>query len=192
MKLSILTPSIPTRLHKAGKLHGEIARQIAAAGAEDEVEHLILTDNRQRSIGAKRQALVEAARGDYVAFVDDDDRICEGYVAGLLRGIAEGVDVVTFDQRAVVNGQESKVVFQLGQGNGPFVPGGVTKRDAWHVCAWKRGKVAGCQFGESNYGEDEVWNRQARKRVRSEAHIPAVLMEYHHDAKETAAPPPIS
>ena len=191
MKLSILTPSIPTRLHKVGKLASEIQQQIRSHQAEGEVEHLIFTDNRARSIGAKRQALVDIARGEYVAFVDDDDWIRPEYVSELLRGISSGADVVTFRQEAVVNGKKSTVHFELGKGNQGFNPGGITQRDAWHVCAWKRSKVKNCRFLENNYGEDEVWNVQARQKVRTTYHVPQVLMEYHHDEAETAAPAPI-
>lgn len=187
MKLSILTPSIPSRLEKAVALSEEIQRQAAEIGT-DEVEHLIFTDNRRRTIGAKRQALVDIARGEYVAFVDDDDRICSEYLANLLKGVRSGADVVTFEQDAWYNGQHSRVVFQLGQGDGLWEPNGVTGRDAWHVCAWRRSLVRHCQFEESNYGEDAVWCRQARQLARNSVHIDKVLHEYHHDAALTAAP----
>lgn len=191
MKLSILTPTIPERLHQAGKLHATIRQQLRSAGAGHLVEHLILCDDKKRSIGAKRQALADIARGEYLAFVDDDDLIRDGYVARLLAGMEDSPDVVTFQQRAVWNGLESVVEFRLGRGDGPFMPGGVTLRDAWHVCAWRRAVVAGCQFGESNYGEDAVWCRQARRRAKTEFHIPEILHEYHHDEKLTAAPVPV-
>ena len=148
----------------------------------------MLSDNRQRSIGAKRQALVDMARGQYIAFVDDDDDISDNYVSELLAAAASGADVITFHQHAVYNGLQSTVHFRLGQGDGAFIPGGITKRDAWHVCAWRRDTVAGCQFLESNYGEDRAWALQARKRVKTSIHIDKVLHTYRHDAATTAAP----
>lgn len=183
MKLSILTPTIPGREAQARALSEKIASQ-----TQDGVEHLILSDNRTRSIGAKRQSLVDIARGQYVAFVDDDDDISDGYVGRILEAIAANPDVVTFQQRAIYNGLESTVHFRLGQGDGQFIPGGITKRDAWHVCAWKRAAVDGCQFLENNYGEDLAWCVQARKRAKTEIHIPEILHTYRHDAATTAAP----
>lgn len=189
MKLSILTPSIPERLKQVDRLTAEIERQAAELGRTD-VEHLVFIDNRRRSIGAKRQALVDISRGEYVAFVDDDDRIRPGYVRELLAAADTGADVLTFRQMAHFNDLRSEVRFKLGQGDGPFTPGGQTDRDAWHVCAWRRDVVAGCQFGESNYGEDLVWCRQARKRARNTVHIPKILHEYRHSEATTAAPAP--
>jgi glycosyltransferase involved in cell wall biosynthesis len=152
------------------------------------VEHLVLCDNRARSIGAKRQALVDIARGEHIAFVDDDDDISDDYVVELLKAIESGADVITFHQRAIYNGLESEVHFGVKNQDGPFTPGGITLRAPWHVCAWKREVVAGCLFGESNYGEDLCWCLQARRRIRTGHHIPKTLHTYRHDAATTAAP----
>lgn len=186
MKLSILTPTIPGREKQAQALSEKMTSQIGTLP----VEHLILSDNRRCSIGAKRQRLLDIARGEYIAFVDDDDDVSDDYVVSLLAGIETGADVVTFEQRAIYNGLESKVVFKLGQQDGPFVPGGITTRAPWHVCAWKRSKVKRCQFGESNYGEDKEWCLQARQMVRTTVHLPLILHTYRHDAETTAAPEP--
>jgi Glycosyl transferase family 2 len=186
--LSILTPTIPLRIQLIGMdcqwLMSEINDQIGGLP----VEHLVLCDNRARSIGAKRQSLVDIARGKYIAFVDDDDEVSDDYVERLLFAAATGADVITFRQRAIYNGLESEVHFGINNQDGPFNPGGITLRAPWHVCAWKREVVAGCLFGESNYGEDLVWCQQSRKRVRTAHHIDAVIHTYRHDAATTAAP----
>lgn len=187
MILSILTPTIPGREAQLQTLQAKIAKQIGGQA----VEHLILSDNRKRSIGAKRQALVNIARGQYIAFVDDDDDITDTYVEDILAATASGADVITFLQAATYNGQHSIVDFQLNQGDHAYEPGGFTKRDAWHVNAWRRAAVAGCQFGESNYGEDHTWCVQARRRVKTTFHIPKILHFYRHDAATTAAPEPV-
>jgi len=201
MILSILTPTIPGRERQLQTLQWRIEEQIAALPTRTEalrsaprtsgqVEHLILSDNRTRSIGAKRQSLLDIARGQYIAFVDDDDGIADNYVQELLAAAASGADVITFLQHAIYNGKQSVVDFQLGQGDHGFVPGGITIRDAWHVNAWRRSRVAHCQFGETNYGEDLTWCLQARRMVETTVHIPKILHFYRHDAATTAAPEP--
>lgn len=184
MKLSILTPTIPGREAQLKALQTKITNQSIGKP----VEHLALCDNRARTIGAKRQALVDIARGEYIAFVDDDDDIANDYVSSVLDAIAKGTDVITFEQRAIYNGLESKIVFGVNNRDEPFKPGGITLRAPWHVCAWRRESVADCQFSESNYGEDRIWSIQARKRARTGYHIARVLHTYIHDAKTTAAP----
>lgn len=187
MILSILTPTIPERRTKCMYV---LADKIAKQMGGQAVEHLILSDNRKRSIGAKRQALLDIARGQYIAFVDDDDDIADGYVEELLKATVSGADVITFMQAATYNGKKSVVDFQLGQGDQYFNPGGITIRDAWHVNAWRRSRVAHCQFGETNYGEDLTWCLQARRMAETTVHIPKILHFYNHDAATTAAPEP--
>lgn len=182
--LSILTPTIPGRENQLKNLGEKLADQIG----DKPVEWLALSDNRKRSIGAKRQALVDIARGQYIAFCDDDDDVSDDYVSSLLAAAETGADVITFRQRAIYNGLESEVHFGARNPDGQFNPGGITLRAPWHVCAWRREVVAGCLFGESNYGEDLVWCQQARKRIRTAHHIDKVLHTYRHDAATTAAP----
>lgn len=190
MKLSILTPTIPGRERQAARLQEEVIRQVHAGSFDFQVEHLILSDNRTRTIGAKRQALADIARCEYIAFVDDDDDVSDDYVSELLTAIKTGADVITFRQRAFYNGLESEVHFGINNQDGPFTPGGITLRAPWHVCAWRREVVAGCLFGESSFGEDLVWCKQARLRAKTGIHIDKILHTYRHDAATTAAPEP--
>ena len=100
IQLSILTPTIPSRKEQLSKLTEKIAKQIG----DLPVEHLVFSDNRTRTIGAKRQALLDIARGEYIAFVDDDDDIKPDYVAEILSAIQQGPDVITFEQDSYYNG----------------------------------------------------------------------------------------
>jgi hypothetical protein len=183
-KLSILIATIPGREEQAKLLLDKLCDQSKGLP----VEVLCLSDNRMRTIGAKRQALLDISRGTYVSAVDDDDDVSEDYVARLLAAAETNADVITFKQRAIYNGLESEVHFGINNQDGPFAPGGITLRAPWHVCAWKRERVADCLFAESNYGEDKIWCLQARKRIRTGHHIDKVLHTYRHDAATTAAP----
>ncbi len=184
IELSILTPTIPSRKEQLSKLSEKIAKQ----SNDLAVEHLSFADNRTRTIGAKRQALLDIARGEYIAFVDDDDDIEPDYVSEILLAIKQGQDVITFEQNSYYNGAFSKVIFGLNNRDEPFQPNGITLRAPWHVCVWKRELVKTCQFGESNYGEDIIWSRQARARIKTSLHIDKTLCTYRHDAALTAAP----
>jgi glycosyltransferase involved in cell wall biosynthesis len=184
IQLSILTPTIQSRKEQLSKLSEKIAKQ-----SDDlAVEHLSFADNRTRTIGAKRQSLLDIARGEYIAFVDDDDDIEPDYVSEILAAIQQGPDVITFEQNSYYNGAFSKVIFGLNNRDEPFQPNGITLRAPWHVCVWKRELVKTCQFGESNYGEDIIWSRQARARIKTSLHIDKTLCTYRHDAALTAAP----
>jgi glycosyltransferase involved in cell wall biosynthesis len=186
MKLSILTPACWERLDQLSQLRAELKSQIDQV-APFTVEHLVLLDNRTRSVGLKRQALVDAALGDYIAFVDDDDWIAQDYIPSLLAGIESAADVITFEQDAFVNGQHGKVVMQLGQQDEVWKPGLTTRRNAWQVNAWRREIAQQCLFPDLMDGEDLRWCKQARHLAQTSHHIPRILHTYRFEAGKTLA-----
>jgi glycosyltransferase involved in cell wall biosynthesis len=197
--LSILTPSVPSRIANFSDIYnaypGPLLKLIEKL--EDQigtlnVEHLILTDNKRRSVGAKRQALLEMARGEYVSFVDDDDTVSDDYIQELLPRCQSGPDVVTFEQAAIINGVEGQITFDAASKvDEPWRAGGIAKRRPWHVCAWRRDLALCGVFTEKNYGEDADWVNQVAPLVRTHLHIPKVLHYYLHDSKMTEAPSPL-
>ena len=66
MRLSILIPSIPSRFDKLIATYEHLL--ILCEGKDIEV--LAFTDNKKRTIGQKRDALVQMSNGKYVMFVD--------------------------------------------------------------------------------------------------------------------------
>lgn len=185
--LSILTPAVPKRLLQVAELTEEFQRQIGNLP----VEHLVLLDNKRRTVGEKRDALLRASRGRYVAFVDDDDSVGPSYVKRLLEAATRNPDVITFRQGVTWNDQKGEVEFRLGSENESFKAGGVTKRNAWHICAWRRSIAIQSQFPASNYGEDWAWAAPLCSIPGlKEEHIPQVLHYYVHNQSTTEAPPP--
>ncbi len=187
--LSILTPAVPSRFEQLQKLSKFLESQIGTR----QVEHLILMDNKRRTVGEKRDALLRAARGRYVAFVDDDDWVSADYVSMLVAAASTEPypHVITFRQRATVNDQEGDIIFRLGNPNEPFNPAGTTLRNAWHVCAWSRSLAIQSSFPASNYGEDWAFAAPlcALDKLQ-EVHISKTLHFYRHSDKTTEAPLP--
>jgi hypothetical protein len=190
---SILTPAVPSRLSQLEALSKIIAGQIG----DDPVEHLILLDNKRRTVGEKRDALLRAAKGRYVAFVDDDDMISHDYVSLILQSIRKEPDVITFRQQATVNDETAEIEFRLGSENQPWIgprevwllSSGFVKRNAWHVCAWRRTLAIQSHFPTINYGEDWQFAKPLCDMAETEEHIPKVLHYYRHSSATTEAPP---
>ena len=195
--LSILTASIPERADKLEMLTEKITAQIG----DLPVEHLVFLDNRKRTIGAKRDALLRIARGTFIAYVDDDDTVSPDYVASLVDAIKiaitptfsqtdHRVDVITFAQFARVDEASAKIVVGLRQENQPFVPDTEVLRAAWHICAWRRSVAILSHFPESNYGEDWAFAAQLNRIARASIHLDKVLHVYRFNSATTAAPYP--
>jgi len=186
MKLSILTPACWERLDKCRELRECLAAQIAKQ-PKGTVEHLVLFDNRTRSVGLKRQALIDSALGEYIAFVDDDDTVSPDYIEALIIATASKADVITFEQDCYVNGKHGKVVLKLGQKDEVWKPGRITKRNAWQINAWRREIAKQCMFPDLMDGEDLSWSRQMRIHAKTSHHIPRILHTYRFDSSETFA-----
>ena len=80
IKLSILILSIPSRNAKMIDLFNKVQAQVGALNERQSVEILVLMDNCSKSIADKRNDLLKASRGKYIAFLDDDDDVSEVYI----------------------------------------------------------------------------------------------------------------
>jgi len=185
MRLSILIPSIPSRFDKLLATYNQIASMCEGK----DIEVLAFTDNKKRTIGEKRDALVQMSNGKYVMFVDDDDTLLS--VDEIYEATLEDVDVITFKQECL-NTDKSTFVVDFGLGNiiehnkdenGNYID---CKRPPFHVCAWHK-KYKEFRFPNVNYGEDWAWVEQFVKYAQSEVHIDKVLHKYNFDPKVTEA-----
>ena len=106
--LSILICGVPSRLRNnlAEKLITKLEKQ--ANGKP--VEVLYFLDNKKRSIGQKRNDLLNLAKGEYITYIDDDDNVPMDYISSLLLGIKTRVDVIVFEAEISINGSTYKKV----------------------------------------------------------------------------------
>ena len=105
VRLSILIPSVPRRREQLDKLLASLYPQSSA-----ETEILVFLDDKKRSLGRKRNDMMAMAQGEYLAFVDDDDRVSQDYVQTLLEATKTGEDVINFDVEITTNGQDPRKV----------------------------------------------------------------------------------
>jgi glycosyltransferase involved in cell wall biosynthesis len=109
-RLSLLVLTVPRR--RAGSCQ-RILDELERQSAGKPIELLCLYDNKMRTVGEKRNALLQMAIGDWCAFIDDDDWIAPQYVDTLLDAIdrpdtSETKKVILFDHTVQINGSPSK------------------------------------------------------------------------------------
>ena len=80
---SVLIPTIPGREEKLRTLIASIQEKVGRICPELRLEICIAFDNRETSIGMKRQQLLAQANGRYLSFIDDDDQITDAYIEDL-------------------------------------------------------------------------------------------------------------
>lgn len=181
--LSILICSIPSRFAKAIRLYEDIA---ALVGDYD-IEILMLTDNKKRSIGEKREAMKNICNGKYFLFVDDDDSLYS--VKEIYEACKKDVDVITFKVRCLnSSGKEFIVTAGLGNevehktdGEGNYVD---LKRPPFLQAVWNS-KFKGVKFPDISYGED--WGFVKQIDAQTEIHIPEVIQGYNFDPNVSEA-----
>ena len=179
---SVLILSIPTRVERfLMPLYNKMLRQ---AEGHPEVEILCLIDNKSMTIGEKRQALLNSARGKWIGFMDDDDGISDDYIKSLSYAMKSNpADVITFDQHCSVNGEEFMVNFSINNPHQPWIPGSGTKkilRPPYHMCFWRSEIAKSSAFKPSSYGEDLAWCMGMYPKVQSETHLDKVLHYYQY------------
>lgn len=93
IRWTIGIPTVPARRKIRQRVLDQLDKQIEPY---DDIELLVLEDNRKRELGVKRQALVDMAQGQYICFIDDDDLISDDYIQKihpLLDGVADCVGI---------------------------------------------------------------------------------------------------
>jgi len=194
LTLSILVPSLPSRLSRLTRLLGKVLGQ---ADMFDDVEVCVWMDNKKRSIGRKRDDLVQMARGNFLAFVDDDDDVSDDYVSELRTAALEhpNVDVIVFNQR-VLMGSAKPFVIRFGiefENQAAAEHGGrdITRKP-FHVCAWRTELAQTARFPDISYGEDWEWVKQLLPKVKQQARVDQILHTYRYDVNVTEAPTELS
>lgn len=164
MKISILICTIPEPYRDAffiDRLMGVLKPQI-----NKDVEIVLESDEMQMMVGAKRNKLINKAKGDRIIFVDDDDLISENYIKKLLEYseldfdcVGIGVEftkdgknksIYDFSYKTNINTREhDKKLSRFGQR--------VYGRMPNHLCLWKKDIALRCKFPDRNLGEDHEW-----------------------------------
>ena len=185
IQLSILIPSIPSRFEKANKLYSDLLEKSTGLN----IEILLFSDNKKRSIGAKRESLKSLVNGKYFMFCDDDDEflsLVEIYEATFL-----DVDVIDFKAICTNNDGSTFIITQkLGNEiehntkDGRYLD---CNRPPFPNCAWRTETVKNCNFPDISYGEDWAFIEQCLKVAKTECFIDKVLFKYNFSPTVTEA-----
>jgi glycosyltransferase involved in cell wall biosynthesis len=193
MKLSIL---IPTTTKRCGRFFTSMVENIndqIIKNDRNDIEVLGLLDNYKKTIGEKRNILLNMASGQFVVFLDDDDRITDDFLFEVLYAIDNNnnADCIVYDMMCIINGTReilSKfgIEFEYTKGikfdiikQSPITP------ELWygkpsHNMVWASRIAKSCIFPNCNTGEDFAWVKQAWPRIKKQVRIDKTL--YYYDA----------
>jgi len=173
--LSVLLPTVVCRAVVFAKLLAEINRQTEGKP----VEVLSACDNKEISVGNKRQALLVKSTGGYVVFIDDDDGIAPDYIDSILEALKTNPDCVGFEIDCTFNG--GAVRKAAASKNFPWaenVFGYQIVRSAYHKTPVKREIALLAGFRDMRFGEDKDYSDRLRPHLKTEVFIKKVLYFY--------------
>jgi glycosyltransferase involved in cell wall biosynthesis len=171
------------------RLYDRLMRMVG----DREIEVLLFIDNRKRSIGYKRQALLDIAQGQYVMWCDSDDELLS--LDEVYAHAAFNVDVICFNALCrnedgstfIVEQRLGNPIEHKSNGKGGYAD---IKRPPFQNCAWRRELVKNFKFPDSSYGEDYEWLKQCYEVAKSEAYIDKIIYKYNFDPAVSEAPAP--
>ena len=178
IRLSVLIPSVPERFAHLTRVYGALIEQVG----DRPVEVLVLVDNKRRTTGHKRNDLVRLARGEYVAFVDDDDRIGNDYIAELLRAIDTKADCILFDVMVNNDGVPDRICRYDRRFRDVKLPTEY-RRKPNHLMCYRREIALRHEFRDQSFGEDGDWAARASRDIRTQTYIRKTLYHYDYVAK---------
>lgn len=180
ISLSILIPSVPERMDFLSRMIQDLSQQTQGMP----VEILVLLDNKKSTIGAKRSVLLEQAKGDYIVYVDDDDRIEPHYVSTLCSQIeaTPDADCIVYDVAVYLNGNFYKICkygkeYSYSEDHSFYY-----RKPNPRMCYAKR-IASKHKFMDISGGEDDEWAGRVAEDITNQIRIPTVL--YHYDCDLT-------
>lgn len=164
-----------------------LVRNLASQVAPHDIEVVVYWNRGGLNIGAYRQALLEESAGEYVSFVDDDDRLPSYFCAEIMGAIESRPDYVGFELKLT---DRTKPVQRTGRAihsleyAGWSTGSGVYQRDITHLNPVRRELAVKGRF-DGVSGEDRRWSEQIRPYVHSQVYVDQVMYFYDFNRRKS-------
>lgn len=177
MRLSILIPTLPARVHLLNRLLQGLLPQVDTSNIE-----VLFSSDRGCSIGEKRNRMVGQATGDYISFIDDDDVISNHYIPQIMEGINKGVDCCGLTGLYKPDNGKEQIFIHSIQYKEFFERDGILYRCPNHLNAVKREHALKCPFPHWERSEDSNYAFQLRDAglLKSEHMITDIIYTYEY------------
>lgn len=184
MLISVLIPSLVSRHQQLQRLLAELDRQIAGNSS---IELLTHVDNKELTTGAKRQQLLERARGEYIVFIDDDDMPYRQYIRSMLAACQSGCDcvgiqgIITRDGKFPIRWRISKDYKDETIKTGNRI---VYLRHTNHITAVRRSIALQAGFPDKSNAEDSEYSRRLKESglLKTEYTIRGLMYHYQYSS----------
>lgn len=152
------------------------------------IEIIQAIDDKQMTIGEKRELLYKEASGLYSWQIDDDDLIAPNAIELILQAIKDNptVDVISFEEYCNMDGKEYKSNHSAtyggweGNGNSILSDGFHFHRTPFFKDVIRTELAQSVPIQKSRFGEDHAFANDLLQLIKSEHHISEQLYRYIH------------
>ena len=173
-RLSILTVTMDGRQ----AVFQNLARVLRAQSNSD-VEMLANSDNGIKSIGQKRNELLQAAKGDYVVFVDDDDMVSPFYTYGILEALKSNPDCCGIEGIITLRNIGPKKFIHSVQYQDWYEKDDIYYRCPNHLNPIKREIALDTMFINKSWQEDKDFSEALKGKLKTEVYIKGPIYFYY-------------
>lgn len=181
--LTIMIPTTVDRRELFANLVNELQRQRMGFRIEGLVEIIWMEDNKEISVGLKRQQLLEDAKGVFVVGFDSDDFPAKTYLEDILNALIENPDIdhVGFIEDCDIDGVKSRSIFSIKHKSWDDMEVGYDQvRCANPKSVIRRTKALQVGYQYLRYGEDRLFSEAVTPLLESEIFIEKPLYKYIH------------
>jgi len=191
--LSILIPTVVGREEQYKYLLNRIMKaENGFAILSGRVEDIKLCDDKEMTIGEKREKLYQMANGLYSWQIDDDDDIADNAIELILNAIKSNpdVDVISFEEYVNMDGKEYRSNHAAiysgweGDGNSIFPDGFHFHRTPFFKSVIRTELAKSIPIQKIRFGEDHAFANDLHPLIKSEFHISEPLYRYIHRSSD--------
>jgi len=157
-----------------------------------ETELWIYNDNKEATIGEKRDSLYKCSNGLFSWQIDSDDDIADNAIELILNAIKSNpdVDVISFEEYVNMDGKEYRSNHAAiysgweGDGNSIFPDGFHFHRTPFFKSVIRTELAKSIPIQKIRFGEDHAFANDLHPLIKSEFHISEPLYRYIHRSSD--------
>lgn len=154
---------------------------VLAPQKTDAVEIRIIRNTGQQPIGVYRQMILDAAQGEYISFIDDDDLVPADFISTILP-LLDGVDYIGFKVCFIDDGVQKKPAIHSLEHSDWCEDDVAFYRGVTHLNPVRTELARQSFFSNKSMGEDYDW--AVKVPAKTEHFIDRYMYTYLHQTKE--------
>lgn len=181
IKLSILICTTSARENIIQPLLKNLRHQMKRF--QEQVE-LIINEHETDVVGKKRNDLLKLATGEWVVFVDSDDRVSGDYVKLILRALKANPDAVGISGVITTNGKSPHQWHISKDYKRWYKEGKTYYRTPNHISPIRKTLALKAMFPEISYGEDFEYSMRVLPLIQTECKVKGNIYSYLYNDRK--------